>query len=416
MGAQRCFCSRRRRRRRQHCLTRNAPPSAPQLATHHGRQLGVVEGANTASALRARAPRACCVVQTDPARPPAPRCVSGQRDVLLLRPCADATALPRRPRAGVSTSVPCNPAILAGPAGNNTNICNLITSLNLATMVAGTTGAAGQASGNIDPLYGQYFTGFITTTNGGYTTPNLLLSGTTTSTVSLNGTAVAPQAGWGGGPNVTLGPQTLATAGANVVWGVHTTPYTAGMTLAQQATSAAVRISWFMGDNTLNLPIAGGSPPAGQSSPAAFVPRATTFAATISYGTSANALTQTASFTVGSTMTCLQYFRPYTAAIAVGQALTYTSPYICHATLTGLTPTTSYFFTISAVVNQTSTATATTYATPAATTAAGTSTYSFNTMIPPSGFGAPSGYPFNWALMVRRAGMRVSLLFCCARA
>ena len=321
------------------------------------------------------------------------------------RPCARAAfylwplGLPRLTRRArdppdVSTTVLCSTGVLTN-GGNNTLICNQLSSVNTGTMVGSSSGSGGTASGNIDPLYGQFFTGSITTANSGYFTPAFV--GTANNSVSLNGSAVVPQSGWGGGANVSLGPQTLATAGANVVWGVHSTPSTVGLTLAQQATVAAVQISWHMGDNTLNAAIPNGTPPPGQKSPAAFVPRGVAFAATISYGTSAGSLTSTATFNT-SNMNCLQYFRPYSQAIAIGLALTYTSPYICHATVTGLTPTTGYQFTIAA--STTVGGTTTTYATPSATLSPTATTYSFNTMIPPSTAAGPStGYPFNWVLM-----------------
>ena len=303
----------------------------------------------------------------------------------------------------MSTTVLCNPGVLTN-GGNNSLICHQLSSVNTATMVGVSAGSGGTASGNIDPLYNQYFTGIITTANSGYVTPAYNVGGAAPATVTLNGSSVVQQSGWGGGANVTLGPQTLATAGANVVWGVHSTPSTVGMTLAQQLTAAAVQISWYMGDNTLNAAIPNGVPPAGQKSPAAFVPRGTTFAATISYGTSAASLTSTATFSATfntslvSNMTCLQYFRPYSQAFAVGLALTYTSPYICHATVTGLTPATAYQFSISA--SATVSGTTTNYVMPAATISPTATTYSFNTMIPPSSAAGPSsGYPFNWAVM-----------------
>ena len=324
-----------------------------------------------------------------------------QPQVLFANACDAALTAPQRARpaqfvathggrvlslvegstASVSTSVSCNSAILAGPGGNSTVICR-----NAVGILAG---GAGTASGNIDPVYGQYFTGFIAASTK-QMLPSLAASATTPLTaLSQAGLPVIPQVGWGGGPNVTLGPPS-----GNYVWGVHTTPYTFNMTAAAMAQPGgqAVRISWYMGSSVLNVPAPSGVPVA-TSSPAAFIPNLRTFAATISYGV-APATGSTASFS-GSTITCLQYWRPYTAA----PGLTYTSPYICHVTLTGLNPTTAYAFTISATVTNTATSTTTTYTTPAATISSSATTYNFNTMIPASNIGGVSGYPFNWALM-----------------
>ena len=285
------------------------------------------------------------------------------------------------PTASLSTSVSCNSAFLAGANGNSTVICR--------NAVGILPGGGGTASGNIDPVYGQYFTGAIAASTK-QTLPSLAASATTPLTaLSQAGLPVVAQSGWGGGPNVTLGPPA-----GNYVWGVHTTPYTFNQTAAQMAVSQSVRISWYMGSSVLNVPAPNGQPVA-TNSPAAFVPALRSFAATITYGVAPTATGSTASFS-GNTITCLQYWRPYTAA----PGLTYTSPYICHVTLTGLAPTTSYAFTISANVTNTVTNAATTYATPAATVSSSATAYNFNTMIPASSnSGQSAGYPFNWVLM-----------------
>ena len=290
--------------------------------------------------------------------------------------------------ANLSTSVSCNSATLAGPNGNSTVICR-----NALTILPG---GAGTASGNVDPVYGQYFTGAIAASSK-QMLPSLMASATTPLAASSQaGLPVITQSGWGGGPNVTLGPPS-----GNYVWGVHTTPYTYGLSPQTMATTQSVRISWYMGSSVLNVQAPSGVPVSVANpllkSPAAFVPALRSFAATISYGL-APSTSSTASFS-GNTITCLQYWRPYTAA----PGLTYTSPYICHVTLTGLTgiaPNPSqYAFTISATVTNTATNVVTTYTTPSATISSSATTYNFNTMIPASIGSASPGYPFNWALM-----------------
>lgn len=284
--------------------------------------------------------------------------------------------------ASTGISVACSVSVLTN-GGNNTYICHA---------ASGSAGVAagGTASGNIDPLYQQFFTGSISTVNGGYTTPTTLISVNGSSVLvqlSLNGTTAVPQSGWGGGPNVSLGPQ------MGTVWGVHSTPDTGAPGVY------ATQISWYMGDNTLNASAANGLPVA-TPSPAAFLPANTSFVATIGYGAGASTtapFANSSTFVSGVNMTCIQYFRNYTG---LGSFFSYTSPYICHATLANLLPSTVYNFAVSATV--TVNATATVYPMPSATTAVGATVFSFNTMIPPSaGPGAPSsGYPFNWALMV----------------
>ena len=211
---------------------------------------------------------------------------------------------------------------------------------------------------------------------------------------NLNGSSVIAQSGWGGGPNVALGPQTVASGAGNVVWGVHSTPSTNGMTIAMQRTAAAVMISWNMGDNTLNLPAANGN--AVQTpGPAAFVPAGVSFSANITYTKAAGGAAQTASFNAPGSMTCLQYFRNYSQPATF---TSYTSPYICHATIGALSTATVYSYTISATV-QTASAT-TTYTTPASTVAPGVGAYTFKSMPTPSSTGTPSnGYPFNIVAM-----------------
>ena len=65
-----------------------------------------------------------------------------------------------------------------------------------------------QAAGNIDPPYGSYF-------------PADAKVPANAQLASQAGRPLIAQPGWGGGPNVTLGPQP-----AGVLWGVHTTPFT----------------------------------------------------------------------------------------------------------------------------------------------------------------------------------------------
>lgn len=125
----------------------------------------------------------------------------------------------------------CNSSILTS-GGNNSLICHAVSGYNTTTNAAITANAGGTAIGNIDPLYGQYFTGVISTANAGYGTPQTLLSafGTTpavqATSTNMSGLSVISQLGWGGQlVNVSLGPQTAANQGGlNVVWGVHATP------------------------------------------------------------------------------------------------------------------------------------------------------------------------------------------------
>lgn len=96
-------------------------------------------------------------------------------------------------------------------------------------------------------------------------------------------------------------------------------------------------ISWYMGDNTLNASLpAGAVPPAGQTSAAGFAPPGVTFTASIQLQTfspgSNVGVNTTFVPTIGSTMSCLQYWRNYSAAVG----WSYLSPYICHAVVTGL--------------------------------------------------------------------------------
>lgn len=235
----------------------------------------------------------------------------------------------------------------------------------------------------------QVFSGFITTANAGYKTPVNINPLGQLIMQDLNGSSVVTQSGWGGGPNVALGPQ------RNVVWGVHSTPSTNGLTSAMRRTQAAVMISWNMGDNTLNLPAAGG-PAVATPGPAAFVPSGVAFTASITY-TRAGSSSQTATFTSPGNMTCLQYFRNYTQTPTFAS---YTSPYMCHATIGALATATTYSYSITATVQAAGAATATTFATPAATVAPGVGGYTFKSMPSPSSAGAPSnGYPFNVVVM-----------------
>ena len=80
--------------------------------------------------------------------------------------------------SGASTTVLCNTTALTN-GGNNTYICQNIASVNVSalglagltatsTAVPGGGTTSGTASGNIDPLYGQTWSGKITTANAGY--------------------------------------------------------------------------------------------------------------------------------------------------------------------------------------------------------------------------------------------------------
>ena len=346
----------------------------------------------------------------------------------------------------MSTSVSCNSSVLTN-GGNNTLICNAARSVffpshahvaaaaswpgrarqsalhsltlftrartlsppsgfNFSTNAAIGTSAGGTASGNIDPLYGQYYTGVITTANAGYTTPQTLLTsfGTTPAVLAngtnLSGLAVIPQPGFGGqSVNVSLGPQTAANQnGLNVVWGVHATPYTNGQTAASAATSAGLLISWYMGDNTLNASLpTGATPPTGQTSAAGFAPLGVTFTASIQLQAtppSGSAVNSTVTLSVGANMTCLQYWRNYTQAVG----WTYLSPYVCHAIVTGLPAGgyLNYWITANVTVGS---AMPTTYITSATQMSGGY--FTANLMPAPSGMGvaASSIYPFQWVLM-----------------
>lgn len=183
------------------------------------------------------------------------------------------------------------------------------------------------------------------------------------------------QTGWGGGPNVTLGPQ------PGLVWGVHSTPASAWV-----PGTSAVQISWAMGQPTQTH-----GPPAGKpvktGSPAAFVPAGVAFSATVSYGL-ATALGQSAQFS-GSNLSCVQYNRPL---------CNYTSPFLCTVRLYGLQPGAIYQYSIAATV-------AAAHAPPlvfrtGATVLPGATTFSFRAPAGPSGGAAASSpYPVNWVVM-----------------
>ena len=57
----------------------------------------------------------------------------------------------------------------------------------------------------------QTFTGSISTANAGYKTPRFLSASGSIILVDLNGSAVIPQTGWGGGPNVVRASARLLT-------------------------------------------------------------------------------------------------------------------------------------------------------------------------------------------------------------
>jgi hypothetical protein len=339
--------------------------------------------------------------------------------------------------ANVSVSVLCNSTVLTN-GGNNTLLCNAYAAWNSTTNAA-VGGAGGQSSGNVDPMYAQYFNGVISFPyiNSYVVYQNLLVSTGVTppvyATVNMTGLPVINTPGlfWGGqAVNVSLGPQTPANQNnQNVVWGVHSTPYTFGQTAATAATTAGLRISWYMGDNTLNASLpSGATPPAGQTSAAGFAPPGVTFAASVLAQTTPSSgsgtTNQTFTFSVGANMTCLQYWCAHLASLVCAfssfhrltsrlahhcsrrnysQAVNYTylSPYVCHAVLTGL-PAGGYVnYWITA--NVTNGSTTTTYVTSSTqmNSNGAVGYFTSNLMPAPSAVGVPSNvtYPFQWALM-----------------
>ena len=224
--------------------------------------------------------------------------------------------------------------------------------------------------GNIDPPLGSFF-------------PADARVPSNAQVGSMAGLRLVPQRGWGGGPNVSLGSQT------GVVWGVHSTPSTSGGSGA----GAAVLLSWHLGGAALNDSAASG-PLVATRSPAAFTPSGTTFAANVTYS-SRTAAFGAAATTVRLTPTCLRYRRQYSTPATLG--FVYTSPLVCHALLSGLSPGTSYAYAISAAVT-TGAAGTTTYGTPADSTRGA---LPFSVTTPPARRSPPaaSAYPQRWVVM-----------------
>ena len=104
-------------------------------------------------------------------------------------------------------------------------------------------------------------------------------AGSSLLTGSMVGLPIAPQPGWGGGPNVPAGPPATTT-----VWGVHTTPATGSSVPAPSATATAVMVSWQMGTYAVNVtaptPSSLGTL-VNTASPTAFVPSGMTFTHTL---------------------------------------------------------------------------------------------------------------------------------------
>lgn len=252
-------------------------------------------------------------------------------------------------------SVPCDAAVLAGGEADQ-SFCNQLTYNNSKYSSQGR-----QAAGNIDPQLGEFF-------------PNRNIIPNNAQDATQAGRRLAPQPGWGGGANVSLGPH------VNEVWGVHATPYT-GPEVAPG--TASVQLSWHLLGPVLNATAVPGrlvaTPSAG-----AFQPGGLTFSATVDYGP-AGALSRSAVLTP----VCLQYMRNFTSADAVGFA--YTSPLVCHAVLSGLQLGQAYSYALTASI--TSAAGTTSYATPASWAADGQRLFGFATPPP------PGTYPFDWVVM-----------------
>jgi hypothetical protein len=124
--------------------------------------------------------------------------------------------------------------------------------------------------------------------------------------------------------NVSLGPQTAANQnGLNAVWGVHATPYASGspanlppategsslQSAATAASSAGLRISWYMGDNTLNASHARCLPAGRSDQPGGGGPSRRRCSQPPSWCRPPAPPNQTFTFSVGANMTCLQYWR-----------------------------------------------------------------------------------------------------------
>ena len=252
-------------------------------------------------------------------------------------------------------SVPCNASVLGGgPA-----YCNLWSYDPASGRFAKTPRLT--AVGNIDPALGSYFPA-----NARVPSPAQV--------PSQAGLPLVNQSGWGGGANVTLGPQ------EGMCWGVHSTP----STFASTSTTAAVLLSWHLGAHALNESSARGAL-VNTSSPAAFVPSGLTFAVNVTLA----ARNSPSQRLLSLKPTCLRYRRAFTAAAVAGHA--YTSPLICHALVSGLAPATSYNFSLLAsVVNGSA---VTLYGTPR-NPGAPPLPYGFNT----APLAGAAVYPLRWAV------------------
>ncbi len=259
-------------------------------------------------------------------------------------------------------SLPCDSALLSGGAPDAA-FCNRLA--YDAARNAFSHAPTLQPAGNIDPPLGSYFPADARIPRAAQAQAGALL---------------APQRGWGGGPNVSLGPQ------QGVVWGVHATPATAPGAASPGA--AAVLLSWHLGVPTLN-----GSAPAGALVPTpsavAFVPAGIACTADITFAPLAGAAPRTARLAP----TCLRYRRVYTAADVAGHA--YTSPLLCHAVLAGLAPGASYNYSLAATVVTANASTAA-YGTPANLGAP--LPFTFNTP-PAAGAPAAAAYPQRFVVM-----------------
>ena len=264
----------------------------------------------------------------------------------------------------VSNSVPCSEALLSGGLlSAQSSWCTLL-AYNASTGVVARLSSQ-QASGNIDPAYGAYFPA------DGRIPSNAQLA-------SQAGKPLVMQTGWGGGPNVTLGPQP-----DGILWGVHTTPYTGGTT-----TGAAVRLTWHMGSLLVDPPTAVAGPLVSTPSPAAFVPSGTSCTATATVKAMGTALSQQMPL---SSLKCMRYRRIYTKANVAG--LNYTSPVICHALLSSLAAGTTYTFSVQAVWTGQAGGAAVTFA---PSLAYGALPFTFNT---PPAAGSRTAYPVRWGVM-----------------
>ncbi len=249
--------------------------------------------------------------------------------------------------------------MLAGGAANPA-FCNLLTYDAARDTFVRTPTL--QAAGNIDPVLGSFFP-----TDARIPVPAQV--------ASQAGLPLVRQTGWGGGPNVSLGPQ------AGVVWGVPATPYTA-------VAGVAMLLSWHLGSHALDAAASSsGGVLVRTPSPAAFVPAGLTFCANVSFAARGGNTRR-----VSLTPTCLRYTRAFTAPALAGRA--YTSPLVCHAVLADLAAGVSYNYTVVASVMNGSTTVAA-YDTPTALLGSALP-FTFNTA-PRANDG--SAYPLRWAVM-----------------